>query len=50
MFLTLFAGFGEHMVFKKKAGQAKWEKFPGAIGMNVTQQIENKTTAFLKLS
>ena len=40
MYLTLSGGFGGHTVFQKKASQAKWEKFPGAIGMNVTLQHE----------
>ncbi|MGV3589289.1 MAG: carboxypeptidase-like regulatory domain-containing protein [Adhaeribacter sp.] len=39
-YLTLSGGFGGHTVFQKKASQAKWEKFPGAIGMNVTLQHE----------
>ncbi|WP_170252613.1 carboxypeptidase-like regulatory domain-containing protein [Adhaeribacter aerolatus] len=40
LYLTLSGGFGGHTVFQKKASQAKWEKFPGAIGMNVTLQHE----------
>jgi len=39
-YLTLSGGIGGHTVFQKKASQAKWEKFPGAIGMNVTLQHE----------
>ncbi|MGV3502596.1 MAG: carboxypeptidase-like regulatory domain-containing protein [Adhaeribacter sp.] len=40
MYLTLSGGFGGHTIFQKKASQAKWEKMPGAIGMNVTLQHE----------